>query len=208
MIVALLFSGCIPSDLSSGTPVIDSISNQIGKAGQEFIYQVIAYDTGSGELNYSFTKQPEGMQIGSSTGLINWTPGEGQIGTFTVEVKVSNGNSFSLEQFGITIEDVSSIPASLTSITILPSVMSIVVGNNKDISSLTAHYDDVSSASVLDSASYSSNNTGIASVSATGRVIGVSAGLAIITVSYTEDGITKTDTVSVTVISPGGGCGG
>jgi len=139
------------------------------------------------------------MQIESSSGLITWTPGESQIGAFTVEVEVSNGNSFSLEQFEITIEDVSSISASLTSITVLPSDMNIVVGNYKDISSVTAHYDGASSASVLDSDSYSSNNTGIAFVSATGRITGVSAGSAMVTVSYTENGVTKTDTVDVTV---------
>ena len=199
IVAALLSSGCIPGDLLSGTPVIESISNQIGKVGQEFTYQVIAYDPENGELTYSLTEKPEGMQTGSSTGLITWTPGESQIGTFTVEIKVSNGNSFSLEQFEITIEDVSSISASLTSITVLPSVMSIVVGNYKDISSVTAHYDGASSASVLDSASYSSNHTGISSVNTTGRVTGVSAGSAVITVTYTEGGITRTDTVNVTV---------
>ena len=199
LIMALLYSGCSPGDILSGLPVIESISNQIGRVGQEFTYQVIAYDTDSSELTYSLTEKPEGMQIGSSTGLITWTPGENQIGTFTVKVKVSNGNGFSLEQFEITIEDVSSISASLTSITVLPSVMSIVVGNYKDISSVTAHYDGASSASVLDSAKYSSNDTNIASASTMGRVTGVSAGSAIVTVSYTENGITKTDTVNVTV---------
>lgn len=199
VITVLLSSGCISDGLSSGAPVIESILNQTGKVGQEFTYQVIAYDPENGELTYTLTEKPEGMEIESSTGLITWTPGENQIETFTVEVKVSNGNCFSLEQFEITIEDVSSISASLTSITVLPSTMSIVVGNNTSITSIAAYYDDGSSVSVLGLASYSSNNTGIASVSTTGRVTGVSAGSAVITVTYTEDGITKTDTVNVTV---------
>ena len=83
--MALLSSGCFPN----GAPVIESISNQIGKVGQEFIYQVIAFDPENGELTYSLTEKPEGMQIESSSGLITWTPGESQIGTSTVEVKVS-----------------------------------------------------------------------------------------------------------------------
>ena len=91
IIMALLSSGCFPN----GAPVIESILDQIGKVGQEFTYQVIAYDPNSGELTYSLTEKPEGMQIESSSGSINWTPGENQIGTFKVEVKVSNGNSFS-----------------------------------------------------------------------------------------------------------------
>ena len=78
MIMALLSSGC----LFNIRTVIEAISDQTGKVGQEFIYQVIAYDPDNGELTYSLTEKPEGMQIGSSTGLITWTPGESQIGTF------------------------------------------------------------------------------------------------------------------------------
>jgi len=82
----ILSSGCI----FNIRPVVEAIPDQIGKEGQEFTYQVIAYDPNSGELTYSLTEKPEEMEIGSSTGLITWTPGESQIGTFTVEVEVSN----------------------------------------------------------------------------------------------------------------------
>ena len=201
LIMALLSSGCFPGGLLSGLPVIESISDQIGKVGQEFIYQVIAYDTDKGELTYSLIEKPEGMQIGSSTGLITWTPGENQIGTFTVKVKVSNGNGFSLEQFEITIEDVSTISASLTSIQASPIVMSIYMGFSFTINSITAFYDDESSASIaLNLAVYQSSNTNIATVDNSGLITGVSAGSATITVSYTEGGITKTATIDVTVV--------
>ncbi|HDK26509.1 MAG TPA: hypothetical protein ENG48_05415, partial [Candidatus Atribacteria bacterium] len=201
LIMALLFSGCFPGGILSGTPVIDSISNQIGKAGQEFTYQVIAYDPENGELTYSLTEKPEGMQIGSSTGLITWIPGENQIGTFTVEVKVSNGDSFSLEQFEITIKDASSVSASLTSIQASPIVMSIYMGYSFTINSITAFYDDESSASVaLGLAAYQSSNANIATVDNAGLITGVSAGSTVITVSYTEGGITKSTTIGVTVI--------
>ena len=72
LIMALLSSGC----LFNIRPVIEAISDQTGKVCQEFTYQVIAYDPDNGELTYSLTEKPEGMQIGSSTGLITWTPGE------------------------------------------------------------------------------------------------------------------------------------
>jgi uncharacterized protein YjdB len=187
----LLSSGC----LFNTKPVIEAISDQMGKVGQEFIYQVIAYDPDNGELAYSLNEKPEGMQIGSSTGLINWTPGENQIGTFTVEVKVSNGNSFSVKQFKITIEII-----YLTSIEVSPSTMSIYVGNSNNITLVTAHYDNGDSVDLaLADCNYSSSNTGIATVSGSGVITGVSAGTATITVSYTEDSISKTDTVSVMV---------
>ena len=194
IIMVLLSSGC----LFNLRPVIEAISDQIGKVGQEFIYQVIVitYDPDN-ELTYSLTEKPEGMQIGSSTGLITWTPGEDQIGTFTVEVKVSNGNSFNVKQFKITIEDI-----FLTSIEVSPVTLSIYVGNSKTITSVTAYYDDGSSANIpLADSDYTSSDPNIATVSGSGVITGVSTGTATITVTYTEGGITKTNTVNVTVPS-------
>jgi len=200
LIMALLSSGCFPGGLLSGLPVIESISDQVGSVGQEFIYQVIAYDPDNGDLTYSLSEKPEGMEIGSSTGLITWTPGENQIGTFTVKVKISNANGFSLEQFEITIEDVSTIPASLTSIQVSPITLQIFVEISNTIASVTAYYDNGGNIGLtLADCTYSSSNSNIAAVNNSGVITGVAVGSATITVTYTEGGITKTDTVIVTV---------
>ena len=192
----LLSSGC----LFSTRPVVEAIPDQIGKEGQEFSYQVIAYDPDSGELTFSLIEKPEGMQIGSSTGLITWTPEESQIGTFTVEVEVSNSNSFMVRRFEITIEDASTTSATLSSIQASPIVMTIYMGYSFTINSITAFYDDESSASIaLDLAAYQSSNATIATVDNGGLITGVSAGSATVTVSYTESGITRTTTINVTV---------
>ena len=194
LIMALLSSGCIFNGLFNRRPVIEIISDQIGKVGQEFSYQVIAYDPDNGELTYSLTEKPEGMQIENSTGLINWRPGEDQIGKFTVEEKVSNENSFNVEIFEMTVEDI-----SLTSIGVSPTDMNVYVGNSKTITSITAYYDNGGSIDLsLTDCNYDSDNPNIATVN-NGVITGISAGNTTITVSYTEGGITKTDTVGVTV---------
>ena len=195
VLVTLLSSGCIFSDFFNRRPVIETISDQIGKVGQEFIYQVIAYDPDNGELTYSLTEKPEDMQIESSTGLINWIPGEDQIGTFTVEVKVSDGSSFNIEKFEITIEDI-----FLTSIEVSPANINIYVGNSTNINSIIAFYNDGSNNSItLSLATYQSSNINIATVNNNGLITGISTGTTVITVSYTEGDITKADTVEVTV---------
>jgi len=79
--------------------------------------------------------------------------------------------------------------------------MDIEVGDSETITSITAHYSDGTDAPIaLSDASYSSDDTDITTVNNSGVVTGVSAGTAIITVSYTEGDITKTDTVNVTVV--------
>ena len=187
----LLSSGCI----FNIRPVVEAIPDQIGKEGQEFTYQVIAYDPDDGELTYSLTEKPEGMEIGSSTGLVTWTPGESQIGTFTVEVEVSNSNSFMVRRFEITIEE-----ALLASITVSPTSKNAYVGKSTALTSVTAHYDNGNDIDLaLADCVYSSSEPTIATVSTSGVVAGIAVGSTTITVSYTEGGITKTDTVSVTV---------
>ena len=90
--------------------------------------------------------------------------------------------------------------------------MGIVAGSKKTITSVTAHYDNGTSAGIaLSACVYVSNQP--STVTVTNGVIAVSsscsATTAIITVSYTEGGVTKSATVTVTVPAPpsGGGWG-
>lgn len=85
--------------------------------------------------------------------------------------------------------------------------MEIEAGNSDTITSVTAHYDNSTEASIAVSAcTYESSkptlitvNNGIINVSSS-----CTATTAIITISYTEDDVTKSDTVNVTVPSSGG----
>ncbi len=84
---------------------------------------------------------------------------------------------------------------TLDKINVLPSTTNITLslGNTVTISSVTAYYSDCSSANIpLTNCTYSSNDA-CATVNSSGTITGISAGAAIITISYTEGGITKTD---------------
>ena len=90
--------------------------------------------------------------------------------------------------------------AKLTSIEVSPIAMILNVGNSQTIDSVTAYYDDSSNANIdLMNCNYSSNNIACAIINSSGIITAVSEGTAIITISYTEDNIEKTDTMKVTV---------
>ena len=96
--------------------------------------------------------------------------------------------------------------ARLASIEVDPTSMEIAAGSSDTITSVTAHYDDGTSADIaLTACTYESNST---NVTVTNGIVSVSAScsaiIAIITVSYTENDVTKSDTVTVTVPSSGG----
>jgi hypothetical protein len=197
--VAFLFTGCY---LFNSAPVIESNAVTTATEGALYIYGVEATDPDGDELEFALLIHPAGMTISSSTGVINWTPTKAQIGEHDVEIEVSDLYRSTSQSFTITVGE-----TILDSIVVLPATMSIAKGSSKTITSVTAYYDNDTSANiVLSSCTYESNQ---ANVTVTNGKISVSttcaATTAIITVSYTEDSITKTDTVNVTITSSGGG---
>jgi len=96
---------------------------------------------------------------------------------------------------------------TITSISVLPASMTIKKGQSQTIDSITAYYNNALPANIeLSACSYQSN---ITDVTATNGVIKVpsicAATSAMITVSYTDSGVIKSDTVNVTITC---GCGG
>ena len=196
VLVFLSFTtGCLEG-LFNQKPIIESIPETTAKVGIEYTYEIEATDPDADDvLTYSLTEKPTGMTINETTGAVSWTPTEAQVGEHQVIIEVSDGKVSVSQNFTITVAE-----ALLDSIVVLPSTMSIYVGDTEPVTSVTAYYDNETSASIgLSSASYISDDTDVATVNSSGLVTGVSAGTVTITVSYTEDSITKTDTISVTV---------
>ena len=147
----------------------------------------------------TLTTNPSGMTINSTTGVITWTPTA--TGSYSVTVEVSDGELSDTQSFTITVEK-----ASLISIEVSPSDMTIEIGESKAIISVTAHYDNGTEADIeLNARTYESDKSN-ATVSLGGVITGVSSCTAstpvTITVTYIEDSIPQTDTISVVVTNP------
>ena len=93
------------------------------------------------------------------------------------------------------------LPAYLTDIVVQPDTMDLEEEESQSILSVTAYYSDSSTAniSLSNCTYYNYYNPSCATVNSSGLITGVSEGTAVITVSYTEGGITKAYTVEVTV---------
>lgn len=199
LFIAFLFTGYF---LFNRTPVIESDPITTAKEGAIYTYDVEAVDPDGDTLEFSLLVHPTGMSINSTTGVITWTPTEDQVGENEVVIKVSDGSKSTTQSFTVTVEK-----ALLTSIVVLPTSMEIEAGSSDTITSVTAHYDNGTEASIaLSACTYESSkptlitvNNGIINVSSS-----CTATTAIITISYTEDDVTKSDTVNVTVPSSGG----
>ena len=195
--IAFLFTGCF---LFNSSPVIESDPVTTAKEGAAYTYDVEATDPNGDTLTYSLTTDLDGMTINSTTGVITWTPAAA--GSFDVTVEVSDDSKSDTQSFTITVSE-----TLLTSIVVLPATMEITAGSSKTITSVTAHYDNGTSAGIaLTACTYVSNQT---NVTVANGVIAVSASCtattAIVTVSYTDGDVTKSDTVTVTVPAPASG---
>ena len=63
-----------------------------------YSYQVEASDPNADPLTFLLVSGPSGMTIGNTTGLVNWTPSDLQIGDFSVTVEVSDGQGETEQQ--------------------------------------------------------------------------------------------------------------
>ena len=92
-----------------------------------------------------------------------------------------------------------------TSVAVTPATPSVNVGATAQLAA-TARDQDGSAMAGFPAATWTSSNTGVATVTGSGAVTGIAAGSATITAALTSGGLTKTGTATVTVtaISAGG----
>jgi len=179
------------SNSKNHAPRITSIPKTHVTVDEVYTYDVNATDLDSDSLSYSLSANPVGMTINSATGLILWTPTA--IGDYNVTIKVSDGDLYDTQSFTITVHSI------LNSITVLPETMTLQAGESDTIFSITATYEDSSEQLIdIEDCSYSSDNELIVTIS-NGVINGIDAGSAIVTVSYTEGEITRSDSIEVTI---------
>ena len=198
LLISLLMSGCAVPFFSGNEPVyIISKPVKVAIVGNLYVYRVVVEDDGKTELTFSLTAAPEGMEINRGTGLINWTPTAEQAGKHEVGIMVRDGWYTDIQNYSLTVSD-----KQLNSITVSPSNMSFTkAGEIQTIGIVTAKYNDGSS-KTLDKADciFVSNNPSIATVDAAGRVTSkTTSGSTTIAVSYTDNGITKSANINVSI---------
>ena len=96
---------------SGNAPVITSIPVTSATQGQVYQYPVTATDPDRDTLSFSLTAAPAGMSIDATTGLIAWTPGNAQVGSNSVELKVTDpGGLYTTQSFTVAVANVNDPP--------------------------------------------------------------------------------------------------
>jgi hypothetical protein len=95
-------------------PVITSTQITIATEGQPYTYDVEATDPDVGDtLTFSLDTAPTGMTIDASTGLIQWTPTNAQVGGNAVTARVTDsGGLFDTQIFTINVAPASTPPSA------------------------------------------------------------------------------------------------
>ena len=182
-------SGTLPSNIGGNTPPSITTTSPLvsGTVGTE--YSVTLAASGTETIIWSNSGNlPAGLTLDENTGVISGTPTAD--GTFNFTVKATNTGGSDSEQLSITIDAQTNVP--VTGVTLSQTELSLTEGNTAQLTA-TVKPDDATNKNVT----WSSDDTSVATVDATGKVTAVSAGTATITVT-TEDG-EKTATCTVTV---------
>ena len=120
-----------------------------------YIYDVNATDADNDFINYSLLLNPSGMIINSANGIINWTPGNSNVGNNPVIIKADDGNLSANQSFILTVINVND-PPNLT--TPLPDVTFNEDMFNDSIN-LSNYFTDVDNATLI--YNYTVNNTNL-----------------------------------------------
>lgn len=98
--------------VSAANPIFTSTPVASVQEGNQYTYDVNANDPdGNTPLVFSLVTNPTRMIIDSTTGLITWTPGDSDVGTHPVTVRVTDNNNEKSDQpFVLTVNDVNDVP--------------------------------------------------------------------------------------------------
>jgi len=204
LLFLFLLVGCFPTE--NHPPIITTTALPGAIVGTAYTATVQATDADGDALTFSISNEPTDMVISKAGVISGWTPDEDEVGTEAVTVAVTDGKDSVSADFTITVSE---LVKELDHIVVLPETMPLIVEKSDTIKSVTAHYSDGSFAPVaLGDCTYKSDDEKVATVKEVDGVVTVKAlttGSATITVSYTEEKITKTvyieetDTLKVTV---------
>jgi len=89
------------TNTTNGAPSITSNTVTSATKNQQYTYDVDATDPDGDTLTFSLTTAPTGMSIGSSSGLITFTPTS--LGNFSVAVQVSDGSLTDSQSYNLIV---------------------------------------------------------------------------------------------------------
>ncbi len=79
------------AQIANTPPNITSVPETSAILGKAYQYQLVATDSDGDELSYFVTTASEGMQLDTSSGLLEWTPTETQVGLHEIFLSVEDG---------------------------------------------------------------------------------------------------------------------
>lgn len=105
--IDLFSSGICSSDVFSFVvnipPSLQEFNVQKAKVGTEFRLNLAGSDLNNDDLEFALEEGPDGMELVS--GMISWTPAEGQKGTHTVNISLYDGYEYVYKEFNVEVEE-------------------------------------------------------------------------------------------------------
>jgi PKD repeat protein len=123
-------------------PVIEEPQPPAARQGALWTFRVAARDQDGDRLVFTLVSAPSKMTLNSSSGELEWTPGQGDVGTERVVVLASDGRGgIAVKGFNLAVQDVNDPPAAVGTIAPVAYVgqayVSIVQGYDPDGDELT-----------------------------------------------------------------------
>ena len=92
-------------------PVITSTPGFFATVDNQYTYQIVAEDPDGDEITYTLLSDQAGLTVDATTGLLEWTPTAGDLGTTLVEIVARDpAGGGSIQQFSLTVLEANNAP--------------------------------------------------------------------------------------------------
>ncbi len=119
------FTVTVTASLANSAPTITSRPITNGVADEVYAYDPTATDPDHDALTWSLVQAPAGLSINPATGTLRWLPGQGQVGSYPIQVEVSDpyGGS-AIQPYTLTIRGTGTPPV-ITSTAPSPATVNV-----------------------------------------------------------------------------------
>ncbi|MFL0808843.1 MAG: putative Ig domain-containing protein [Agarilytica sp.] len=113
-------------------PVISSTPSNYATVDSTYVYDIVASDENTNDvLTYSLLSGPVGMDVNGATGTLSWTPGNDDVGSHDVSVRVTDpAGAYVQQNFTVTVQN-ADIEPPVVGLVVNP--IDVVVGDTVDI---------------------------------------------------------------------------
>lgn len=92
-------------------PTLTAAADTTANEDELYSYAIQASDANGDTLSYTLVTGPTGMSVNSTSGLVQWTPDQSNVGSHAISIRIDDGkNGINLHNYTLVVSNVNDVP--------------------------------------------------------------------------------------------------